>query len=40
MCLWTIFRITFSKSLPVVDKNLIGRKFWGNFGPYRVLITL
>jgi hypothetical protein len=30
--LWTIFRITFSNSLPVVDKWLIGRKFCGNFG--------
>jgi hypothetical protein len=33
MCLWTIFRITFSNSLPVVDKRIIGRKFWGNFWP-------
>jgi hypothetical protein len=32
MCLWTIFRITFSNSLPVVNKRPIGRKFWGNFG--------
>jgi hypothetical protein len=32
MCLWTIFRITFSNSLRVVDKRLIWRKFWGNFG--------
>jgi hypothetical protein len=30
MCLFTIFRITFSNSLPVVDKRLIGRKLWGN----------
>jgi hypothetical protein len=27
-CLWTIFRITFSNSLRVADKRLIGRKFW------------
>jgi hypothetical protein len=32
-CLWTIFRITFANSLPVVDNRLIGRKFWGNLGP-------
>jgi hypothetical protein len=25
------FWITFLKSLPVVDRSLIGRKFWGNF---------
>jgi hypothetical protein len=31
VCLWTIFRNIFSNSLPVVDKRLIGRKFWGNF---------
>jgi hypothetical protein len=31
MCLWTIFRITFSNSLPIEDKRLIGCKFWGNF---------
>jgi hypothetical protein len=30
MCLWTIFRMTFSKSLPVVDKRIIVRKFLGN----------
>jgi hypothetical protein len=29
MCHWTIFRITFSNSLPVVDKRLIGLKCWG-----------
>jgi hypothetical protein len=33
MRLWIIFRITFSNSLPVVDKRLIGSKFGGNFGP-------
>jgi hypothetical protein len=33
MCLWTIFRITFSNRLPVVDNRLIRRKFWGNVGP-------
>jgi hypothetical protein len=32
ICLWTIFSTTFSNSLPVVDKRLIGSKFWGNFG--------
>jgi hypothetical protein len=31
-CLWTIFRITFSNSLPVVHNRLIWHKFWGNFG--------
>jgi hypothetical protein len=31
-CLWTVFGITFSNSLPVVEKRLIGRKFWGKFG--------
>jgi hypothetical protein len=30
VCLWTIFRITFSSSLPIVDKRLIGCKFCGN----------
>jgi hypothetical protein len=32
MCLRIVFRINFSKSLPVVDRRLIGRKFSGNFG--------
>jgi hypothetical protein len=32
MCLWPIFRMIFSNSLPVVDKRLIWRKFCGNFG--------
>jgi hypothetical protein len=32
VCLRTIFRITFPNSLPVVDKRLIGSKFWGHFG--------
>jgi hypothetical protein len=27
-----IFRITFLNNFPFVDKGLIGRKFWGNFG--------
>jgi hypothetical protein len=31
-CLWTNFRITFSTSLPVVDKRLIGHKFCGILG--------
>jgi hypothetical protein len=33
MCLWAIFRITFSNSLPVVDKVLITLKFEGILGP-------
>jgi hypothetical protein len=33
MCFWTIFRTTFSNSLPVINRKLIGRKFWGNFWP-------
>jgi hypothetical protein len=32
VCFWRSFRITFSNSLPVMDRRLIGRKFWGNFG--------
>jgi hypothetical protein len=32
MYLWTIFRMTFSKSLSDVDKRLIDLKFCGNFG--------
>jgi hypothetical protein len=36
MCLWTIFRITFSNNLSVVDKRLIGRKCYGNFGFFPV----
>jgi hypothetical protein len=32
ICFWRVFRITFSNSLPVVDRRLIGRKFCGNFG--------
>jgi hypothetical protein len=28
VCFWRIIRITFSNSLPVVDRRLIGRKFW------------
>jgi hypothetical protein len=27
-----VFRSNFSKSLPVLDRRLIGRKFSGNFG--------
>jgi hypothetical protein len=30
--LWTIFNISFPKTMPVVDMKLIGRKFWGNLG--------
>jgi hypothetical protein len=32
MCLWIIFRKTFTNSLPVVGSRLIGRRFWGNLG--------
>jgi hypothetical protein len=32
ICLWRTFRITFWNRLPVVDRRLIGRKFWGNSG--------
>jgi hypothetical protein len=32
MCFWTILRMTISKNLPVVDRRLIRRKFWWNFG--------
>jgi hypothetical protein len=32
ICFWTNFSITFSNSLPVVGRSLIGRKFWGKFG--------
>jgi hypothetical protein len=32
MCLWTIFRVTFPNSLPVVDNRLIERKVLRNFG--------
>jgi hypothetical protein len=35
VCFWRIFRITFSNSLPVVDRRLIGHKSWGNFGSLR-----
>jgi hypothetical protein len=28
MCLWAIFRISFSNNLLVVSKRLIGHKFW------------
>jgi hypothetical protein len=31
MCFWIVLKMSFSSSLPVVDKKLIGRKFWGNF---------
>jgi hypothetical protein len=39
-CFWTVLEINFAISLPIVDKRLIGRKFWGNlkyfqgFGSY------
>jgi hypothetical protein len=32
ICLWTIFLITLSNSLPVIEKRLTRSKFWGNFG--------
>jgi hypothetical protein len=32
ICFWSNFRITFSNSFPVVERRLIGRKFWGNLG--------
>jgi hypothetical protein len=32
ICFWRVFRITFSNSLPGVDRRLIRRKFCGNFG--------
>jgi hypothetical protein len=31
ICFWRIFRFTFSNSLPIVDRRLIGRRFYGNF---------
>jgi hypothetical protein len=34
MCVWTIFRIFFSNGLPVVDKGLIGCKFWGKYASF------
>jgi hypothetical protein len=41
MCLWNIFRITVSKSLPIVDSRLlIGCRFGGNYGPYLALVRL
>jgi hypothetical protein len=40
MCFWTILWMTFSKNLSVVDRRLIGCKFWGILGPYRVSVTL
>jgi hypothetical protein len=32
VCLRAIFRLTFSNSLPLVGKRLIGPKFGGNVG--------
>jgi hypothetical protein len=40
MCLWTIFWITVSNSLPVVYKRLIGLNSERILGPYRVSVTL
>jgi hypothetical protein len=34
ICLYAISKITFSKTLPVKDKMLIGHKFWGNLGDF------
>jgi hypothetical protein len=31
MCFWTILWMTFSKNLSVVERRLIGPKFWENF---------
>jgi hypothetical protein len=31
MCFWSNCKMTFSNSLPVMGRRLIGRKFWGNF---------
>jgi hypothetical protein len=35
ICFWRVFRITFSNSLPVLERTLIGHKFWGNFWSLR-----
>jgi hypothetical protein len=32
VCLWIVLKISFSKGVPVVDKRMIRRKFWGIFG--------
>jgi hypothetical protein len=32
MCLWIVLKNSFLKNLPVVDKRLIERKFWGHSG--------
>jgi hypothetical protein len=31
VCFCVVHKISFSHSLPIVDKRLIGLKFWGNF---------
>jgi hypothetical protein len=31
-CFWIVLKNSFSNSLPVVDKKLVGHKFWGNSG--------
>jgi hypothetical protein len=35
VCFWIVLKISFSNSLPVVNKRLIGRMFWGNSGTLR-----
>jgi hypothetical protein len=32
VCCWIVLKISFSNSLPAVDKRLIWRKFWRNMG--------
>jgi uncharacterized membrane protein len=34
VCFWIVLKISFSNSLPIVDKRLIGCKFWGHFGSF------
>jgi hypothetical protein len=34
VCFWTVLKIGFSNSLPVVDKRLVGRKLWWLFGSF------
>jgi hypothetical protein len=31
VCFFIVLKISLSNSLPVVDKRVIGRKFWGDF---------
>jgi hypothetical protein len=39
VCFWVFLKISFSNSLPVVDKRLIGRKFGGDFGSLLAFIS-